>query len=173
MVIDDRLLEEYAFDGVFYTYEEDTSKPLLEQEKVEVEVFRTKCDIQPNSGNNKTGFLDSDWAVYFPLEEMPQAVDVEPENPETALSEETRTAETEGSEAAPGEGAEPETGTETTTTESESGELINGKTWSNVVIKRGMYFRGEIYGYEVNGKVTGVGPSMLGGCVCYIKDMDE
>lgn len=134
MVIDDRLLEEYAFDGVFYTYEEDMSAPLLEQEWTEKEVLRTKCDIQHNSAT-KTGFLDSDWAVYFPLEEN-----------QNRMFSETADARQ---------------------------NVINGDTWQDIAIKRGMYFRGEIYGYEVNGKVTGVGPSMMGGCLCYIKDVDE
>ena len=52
-------------------------------------------------------------------------------------------------------------------------ELIEDTSYKPVVIKRGMYFRGSIYGYEVNGKVIGVAPSMLGGCACQIKDLDE
>lgn len=52
-------------------------------------------------------------------------------------------------------------------------ELIDDTSYKPVVIKRGMYFRGSIYGYEVNGKVIGVAPSMLGGCACQIKDLDE
>lgn len=41
-----------------------------------------------------------------------------------------------------------------------------------IKIKRGMKFRGFIYGLEVNGTVVGVFPTQLGGCVCYINDKD-
>lgn len=41
-----------------------------------------------------------------------------------------------------------------------------------VKVRRGMIFRGSIYGMEVNGRVIGVYPSQLGGCACYIKDLD-
>lgn len=43
---------------------------------------------------------------------------------------------------------------------------------SGISIERGMLFKGSAYGLEVNGIVIGVFPTQLGGCVCYIKDMD-
>lgn len=39
-----------------------------------------------------------------------------------------------------------------------------------IEIKRGMKFRGSLYGLEVNGTVVGVFPTQMGGCVCYISD---
>lgn len=41
-----------------------------------------------------------------------------------------------------------------------------------VNIKRGMKFRGSLYGLEVNGSVIGVFPTQMGGCACYITDFD-
>lgn len=40
-----------------------------------------------------------------------------------------------------------------------------------VNIKRGVSFRGSMYGVKVEGKVIGVFPTQLGGCGCYIGDM--
>lgn len=41
-----------------------------------------------------------------------------------------------------------------------------------IEVKRGMNFQGDLYGMRVNGKVVGVSPSQMGGCLCYIKDLD-
>lgn len=41
-----------------------------------------------------------------------------------------------------------------------------------IEIKRGMNFQGDLYGMRVNGKVIGVFPTKLGGCLCYVKDND-
>lgn len=41
-----------------------------------------------------------------------------------------------------------------------------------IIVKRGDMFRGDQYGLEVNGKVVGVFPSQLGGCVAYVNDTD-
>jgi len=41
-----------------------------------------------------------------------------------------------------------------------------------IPIRRGDSFRGSIYGMLVEGEVTGVFPSQLGGCVAYIKEFD-
>ena len=43
---------------------------------------------------------------------------------------------------------------------------------SKLKVKRGDLFEGTQYGMTVNGKVVGVFPSQLGGCVVYIKDSD-
>lgn len=125
MTTDNRLLEEYPFDGVFYEIQTNMSGGLLNQKTEEVEILRTKCDIQQTSQIGNAGFLASSYTIYFPL------------------ADKTPT------------------------------ETINAATFEDVKIKRGMYFRGMIYGYEVNGKVIGVAPSMLGGCACQIKDVDE
>lgn len=39
-------------------------------------------------------------------------------------------------------------------------------------IKRGNTFKGTMYGMEVNGKVIGVFPTQMGGCVVYLTDID-
>lgn len=41
-----------------------------------------------------------------------------------------------------------------------------------IPIKRGDIFESDMYGLEVNGKVVGIFPSQLHGCVVYINDKD-
>lgn len=145
--IDRRQLSEYPFDGVFYEYKDDKSGGLLNTKVEEVEVLRVKCDIQQTSQIGNAGFLASSYTIFFPLEANVSMI------------------EKEGNEV-------PEVNAEEPLPPSQT-ELIDDTSYKPVVIKRGMYFRGSIYGYEVNGKVIGVAPSMLGGCACQIKDLDE
>lgn len=145
--IDRRQLSEYPFDGVFYEYKDDKSGGLLNNKVEEVEVLRVKCDIQQTSLLGNAGFLASSYTIFFPLEANDSLI------------------EKEGNEVT-------EEKAEDTLPPNQT-ELIGDTSYKNVVIKRGMYFRGSIYGYEVNGKVIGVSPSMLGGCACQIKDLDE
>ena len=42
----------------------------------------------------------------------------------------------------------------------------------DIKIRRGDSFQGSIYGMLVEGEVTGVFPSQLGGCVAYVKEFD-
>lgn len=147
MTVDRRLLEEYPFDGVFYEYKDDKSGGLLNTKVEEVEVLRVKCDIQQTSLLGNAGFLASSYTIFFPLEANVSLI------------------EKEGNEVTEEKAEEPLPPSQT--------ELIDDTSYKPVVIKRGMYFRGSIYGYEVNGKVIGVAPSMLGGCACQIKDLDE
>ena len=147
MKIDRRQLSEYPFDGVFYEYKEDKSGGLLNTQVEEVEVLRVKCDIQQTSLLGNAGFLASSYTIFFPLEANVSLI------------------EKESNEVTEGNAEEPLPPSQT--------ELIDDTSYKPVVIKRGMYFRGSIYGYEVNGKVIGVAPSMLGGCACQIKDLDE
>ena len=140
-------LNEYPFDGVFYEYKDDKSDGLLNTKVEEVEVLRVKCDIQQTSQTGNAGFLASSYTIFFPLEANVSLI------------------EKDGNEVTE-EDAEESLPTSQT-------ELIDDTSYKPVVIKRGMYFRGSIYGYEVNGKVIGVAPSMLGGCACQIKDLDE
>lgn len=144
MTVDRRLLVEFPFDGVFYEYRTDTSGGLLNQKTEEVEILRTKCDIQQTSQVGNAGFLASSYTIYFPLESNDSLLG-------------------SPSDEADGSAGEPPS----------DKELVDDKTFKPVKIKRGMYFRGTMYGYEVNGKVIGVAPSMIGGCVCQIKDLDE
>ena len=147
MNIDRRQLKEYPFDGVFYEYKDDNSGGLLNTQVEEVEVLRVKCDIQQTSLLGNAGFLASSYTIFFPLEANVSLI------------------EKEGNEVTEENAEEPLPPSQT--------ELIDDTSYKPVVIKRGMYFKGSIYGYEVNGKVIGVAPSMLGGCACQIKDLDE
>ena len=147
MKIDRRQLSEYPFDGVFYEYKDDNSGGLLNTKVEEVEVLRVKCDIQQTSLLGNSGFLASSYTIFFPLEANVSLI------------------EKDGNEVTEEDAEEPLPPSQT--------ELIEDTSYKPVVIKRGMYFRGSIYGYEVNGKVIGVAPSMLGGCACQIKDLDE
>ena len=147
MNIDRRQLKEYPFDGVFYEYKDDKSGGLLNTKVEEVEVLRVKCDIQQTSQLGNAGFLASSYTIFFPLEANVSLI------------------EKDGNEVTEEKAEEPLPPSQT--------ELIDDTSYKPVVIKRGMYFRGSIYGYEVNGKVIGVAPSMLGGCACQIKDLDE
>ena len=145
--IDRRHISEYPFDGVFYEYKDDNSGGLLNTQVEEVEVLRVKCDIQQTSLLGNSGFLASSYTIFFPLEANVSLI------------------EKEGNEVTEEDAEESLQPSQT--------ELIDDTSYKPVVIKRGMYFRGSIYGYEVNGKVIGVAPSMLGGCACQIKDLDE
>ena len=145
--MDRRQLSEYPFDGVFYEYKDDNSGGLLNTKVEEVEVLRVKCDIQQTSLLGNAGFLASSYTIFFPLEANVSLI------------------EKDSNEVTEGNAEEPLPPSQT--------ELIDDTSYKPVVIKRGMYFRGSIYGYEVNGKVIGVAPSMLGGCACQIKDLDE
>ena len=147
MNLDRRQLSEYPFDGVFYEYKDDKSGGLLNTKVEEVEVLRVKCDIQQTSQIGNAGFLASSYTIFFPLEANFSLIGGE------------------GEKVKEGNDEEPIPPSQT--------ELIDDTSYKPVVIKRGMYFRGSIYGYEVNGKVIGVAPSMLGGCACQIKDLDE
>ena len=147
MKIDRRQLSEYPFDGVFYEYKDDNSGGLLNTQVEEIEVLRVKCDIQQTSLLGNAGFLASSYTIFFPLEANVSLI------------------EKESNEATEEDAEEPLPPSQT--------ELIDDTSYKPVVIKRGMYFRGSIYGYEVNGKVICVAPSMLGGCACQIKDLDE
>ena len=147
MKIDRRQLSEYPFDGVFYEYKDDKSGGLLNTKVEEVEVLRVKCDIQQTSQIGNSGFLASSYTIFFPLEA----------NVSLICGEGDKVKEGNAEEYLP----------------PSQTELIEDTSYKPVVIKRGMSFRGSIYGYEVNGKVIGVAPSMLGGCACQIKDLDE
>ena len=147
MNFDRRQLSEYPFDGVFYEYKDDKSGGLLNTKVEEVEVLRVKCDIQQTSQIGNAGFLASSYTIFFPLEANISLI------------------EKDGNEVTEEDAEEP--------LPPSQAELIDDTSYKPVVIKRGMYFRGSIYGYEVNGKVIGVAPSMLGGCACQIKDLDE
>lgn len=114
MLIDRDLLDEYPFDGSFYKYGVDESKPLDEQVEEEILVLETKCDIQASSKSDASGNITAYFNVFFPFD----------------------------------------------------------KDGESITLTRGMKFKGDMYGLEVNGEIISVEPSQMGGCVCYIKDLD-
>ena len=68
MVLDRELLEEYPFEGAFYEYGVDESKPLDEQVEEEILILETKCDIQQASQSDANGIIISAFNVYFPFD---------------------------------------------------------------------------------------------------------
>ena len=68
MYIDRNKIQKYPFNGAFYTYEIDYSKPLDEQKEEEVLVLETECDIQ-ESGKSLSGTVTANYAIYFPIKD--------------------------------------------------------------------------------------------------------
>ena len=68
MIIDRTELEEYPFEGDFYTYGVDESKPLDEQVEEEILVLHTKCDIQESQKSDSSGNIVSSFNVYWPFD---------------------------------------------------------------------------------------------------------
>lgn len=67
MIIDRNIMQEYPFDGVFYTKGIDESKPLDEQEEEDIVILETKCDIQ-GAQTEDTGVISNAYNVYFPFD---------------------------------------------------------------------------------------------------------
>lgn len=114
MIIDRTPFEDYPFDGAFYDYGVDESKPLDEQVEEEILILETKCDIQTAQKSDSGGNITNSFNVYFPM---------------------------------------------------------NVKS-DTLKLKRGMKFRGNAYGLEVNGTLISAAPSQLGGVECYVEDLD-
>lgn len=70
MYIERGILEEYPFDGAFYTSKVDESKPLNQQVEEEVLLFETKCDIQESTSNAVGGVITGTFNVYFPFDKQ-------------------------------------------------------------------------------------------------------
>ena len=68
MIIDRTPLEEYPFEGAFYEYGVDESKPLDEQVEEEILILETKCDIQHSSKSDANGIITAGFNVYFPFD---------------------------------------------------------------------------------------------------------
>lgn len=113
MIIDRTLFEEYPFEGAFYDYGVDESKPLDEQTEEEILILKTKCDIQESQKSDASGNITATFNVYFPFDKT-----------------------------------------------------------KGIELKRGMTFKGSMYGLQVNGKIIGLFPTQSGGCACYIQDLD-
>lgn len=110
MILDRSLLEEYPFEGEFYTYEKNSET--WGGEPTRVSILTTECDIQESQKSDAYGNISASFNIYFPFDKV-----------------------------------------------------------LGVEIKRGMLFKGNMYGMNVEGEVMGVFPTQMGGCACYIKDL--
>lgn len=61
-------IEEYPFEGVFYTSEIDKTKPLEQQVEEEVVVLVTKCDIMEASHARVGDFIKAVYSIYVPFD---------------------------------------------------------------------------------------------------------
>lgn len=68
MHIDRNEIQEYPFDGVFYTTAVDMTKPLDERVEEEVVVLETKCDITEASHDRYGEFLRAAYSVFVPFD---------------------------------------------------------------------------------------------------------
>lgn len=75
MYIEYDYIQEYPFDGRFYTTGVDESKPLDEQEEIEYEILQTKCDILESSHANGS-FLNSTFVIYLPFDKETETVEL-------------------------------------------------------------------------------------------------
>lgn len=66
--IDDNELQDYPFDGTFYTTTIDTTVELDEQTEVEEILLETKCDITEASHARVNGFLKAMYAIHVPFD---------------------------------------------------------------------------------------------------------
>lgn len=67
MIIDSHIMQEYPFDGVFYNFGVDESKPLDEQVEEEIIILETKCDIQA-AQKEDSGVISNAYNIYFPFD---------------------------------------------------------------------------------------------------------
>ena len=65
--IDDKELQDYPYEGLFYTTEIDSTLPLDEQEEVEVEILRCNCDITEASHARVNGFIKAVYSIFVPF----------------------------------------------------------------------------------------------------------
>lgn len=74
--IDRNDLQEYPFEGEFYTTEIDTDAPLDEQTEREVPILTTCCDITEASHARVNGFIKAMYSVFVPFCKKCQTVTV-------------------------------------------------------------------------------------------------
>lgn len=67
MYIDFDILNEYPFNGVFYTVAVDENKPLDQQVAEKIIILETPCDIMESSHSWSKDFIFAKYAVYFPF----------------------------------------------------------------------------------------------------------
>jgi len=68
MYIDRNIIQDYPFNGVFYTVGVDESKPLDQQVEEKVVLFETMCDISEASHSWSGDFIFAKYVVYFPFD---------------------------------------------------------------------------------------------------------
>lgn len=68
MYRDNNILNDYPFQGVFYEFTIDTTKPLNEQTSQKKVLFETICDIQESSHSWSKNFIWAKYAIYFPFD---------------------------------------------------------------------------------------------------------
>lgn len=68
MLVDRNEIEEYPFDGAFYKYGIDESKPLDQQIEEPILVLSTKCDIQESQKSDASGNITASFNIYFPFD---------------------------------------------------------------------------------------------------------
>lgn len=64
----DSFSQEFPFEGYFYTYTIDETKPLDQQTEQKTLVLKTKCDIVESSHNVMNTFISAKFVVYVPFD---------------------------------------------------------------------------------------------------------
>lgn len=68
MLVDNTEIREYPFEGIFYTFGVDESKPLNEQVEEKIIVLSTKCDIQESNKSDSSGNITASFNIYLPFD---------------------------------------------------------------------------------------------------------
>lgn len=63
----DSFSQDFPFEGYFYTYTIDDSKPLDQQVEEKKLVLKTQCDIAESSHNVMNTFISAKFVVYIPF----------------------------------------------------------------------------------------------------------
>lgn len=142
--IDDKEFAEYPYKGYFYEIIVDDSKDLDERVPEERIVFETICDIQRSSRLHTLNLLAADYTVYFPLDKHIK---------DWLWDDDSHILWDDGSKIT----------------------NVNGTVdlYGPILVRRGYRFRGEFYGYTLDGVVEFVRPSQLGACSVDIKTNTE
>lgn len=138
--IDDKEFVEYPYKGYFYEIVVPDDVPLDERVPEEKVVFKTICDIQRSSRLHVGNLLAADYTIYFPLDENISFIQLD-----------------DGGYLLTDNG----------------GRISNNQgtvdMYGPILVRRGHRFRGEFYGYTLEGVVEFVRPSQLGMCSVDIK----
>lgn len=142
--IDDKEFAEYPYKGYFYEIVVPADVPLDERMPTERVVLETICDIQRSSRLHTLNLLAADYTVYFPLDK--HIGDWLWDDGSHILWD-------------------------------DGGRITNTSgtvdLYGPILVRRGYRFRGEFYGYTIEGVVEFVRPSQLGMCSVDIKTNTE